>query len=436
MPTYRGCAVILLACMLGSSGCASWQKRRQLEAVARDWCYTIRASQVLPVYPLSEDVQPGDLYLVQLPIDRQQEAYRDSGFLPLDNLLARLEPNGYTAFYRDSFAIATGDVPKALVEGDGAGWARAPTAAFPSYAFSVKSGQGAKVAIPVNGVPVGLSLMNSDAANGSITIGDVRTYGVDTTSLFDDVTRWAREHSAFLAYFAPHDEKAFWVFSRKRTNYLRVVSRVYATRKVNVQLRDSSASSGQGDVGVPKTVDLLMARTDDNPDAASAQNYAANVEKLNSALGEALQKADTVAPGGTLKLVAASSRSVSLVEVFPKPLVIGYLGFDMAILEKGAIGPPIPTYAVLAEGARASEQPVGVYEESPSTTCIEAWLAAGGNRGEQKSRVKKLNDWWSSRNLPGFGTALITTKEFQQERAEFIAEMGISCEEPPSPGGP
>src|SRR4051812_48669153 len=81
------------------AGCTTTAtKNKQLEAVAKDWSMTIRASQVVPVYPLTEDLQPGDVFLVQLPVDRQQEAYKQKGFLPLDNLIARLRPAGYLGF--------------------------------------------------------------------------------------------------------------------------------------------------------------------------------------------------------------------------------------------------------------------------------------------------------------------------------------------------
>ena len=85
-----------------NSGCCT-SKKCQLEHVARDWCLTIRASQVIPVYPLTEDVQPGDVFLVQVPIDKQQDEYDQNGFLPLDNHIARINPDGYANFYRNSF---------------------------------------------------------------------------------------------------------------------------------------------------------------------------------------------------------------------------------------------------------------------------------------------------------------------------------------------
>jgi hypothetical protein len=53
----------LLAALL-ATGCARMQTRMmktELQEVAKRWCLTIRASQVVPVYPLTEDIQPGDI---------------------------------------------------------------------------------------------------------------------------------------------------------------------------------------------------------------------------------------------------------------------------------------------------------------------------------------------------------------------------------------
>ena len=83
---------IIKVCVAGAvlmlAGCGGLSRREQLHRVAKDWCETIRASQVIAVYPLTQDVQPGDIFLVQTPIDKQQQAYKADGFLPLDNHLA------------------------------------------------------------------------------------------------------------------------------------------------------------------------------------------------------------------------------------------------------------------------------------------------------------------------------------------------------------
>jgi len=63
----------------------------------------------MPVYPLTEDIQPGDIFMVQIPIDQQQRVFREKGYLPLDNHLARLGPSGYQRFYRDSFLAFNAD---------------------------------------------------------------------------------------------------------------------------------------------------------------------------------------------------------------------------------------------------------------------------------------------------------------------------------------
>ena len=71
---------ILLA--LAASGCARAVSDRELQRVARDWSMVIRASQIVPVYPLTEDLQPGDIFLVQVTVDEQAKTYRERGFLP------------------------------------------------------------------------------------------------------------------------------------------------------------------------------------------------------------------------------------------------------------------------------------------------------------------------------------------------------------------
>src|SRR5688572_30598370 len=78
---------------------------RQLERVAKDWCLSIRASQVIPVYPLTEDVQPGDVFLVQTPYEDQIKVYQSRGFLPLENLITRIPISGYEEFYAKRFGI-------------------------------------------------------------------------------------------------------------------------------------------------------------------------------------------------------------------------------------------------------------------------------------------------------------------------------------------
>ena len=63
----------------------------------------IRASQVIPVYPLTEDLQPGDVLLVRTPIEEQAKLYKKKGFLPLDQHLVRLYTKGSTNDFYDFY---------------------------------------------------------------------------------------------------------------------------------------------------------------------------------------------------------------------------------------------------------------------------------------------------------------------------------------------
>jgi hypothetical protein len=358
---------LLLLALVASSGCASYWKRKELTAVAKDWCLTIRASQVIPVYPLTEDVQPGDVFLVQVPVAQQQDAYKKKGFLPLDNHLTRLHPTNYTGFYGHSFLAQQTNplMPRDWIRPTGDGkpknWEPAPHTAFPSYSFSVKSGQGLNLAVPVQGVPVGLSLLNSDAADGTVTIKQARTMGVDILSLWEQLEGWAASHAKFLAPYASTD---------RQTNYLRIITRVYATGRMDVSLRDSSSQNAGLDVGAAKPVSLLFPQAplgDSNVVAAAAAGYTNGWSLLQEMLNKGAQAKDAAGnflPGGSLRLTGASARTVSLAEEFDPPVVFGYLAFDCAIGAAGQLHPPIPTQAHLDAKATIHRQRALDYNSS------------------------------------------------------------------------
>lgn len=278
----------VLALAASLAGC-QLSKQEQLENVAKDWCMTIRASQVIPVYPLTEDIHPGDVFLVQVPVDRQQEIYKKRGFLPLDNHLARIHPSGYEQFYNNSFLPERTDkqpnlMPRLWIRPDGTDeeWGNAPGAAFPTYTFQVNRSVGFNLALPISGVPVGLSLLGTDSAYGSVAIKESKTIGVDIVSLEQQLQTFAAENRAFLSSFGVAPDE-------RPRNFLRVITRVYSTGELDVQLSDARSVAAGGDIGVPRPVDNFIARTptsrDDVRDATN-QNYEQGLERLNSMLAD------------------------------------------------------------------------------------------------------------------------------------------------------
>jgi len=333
------------ACIWGGlvlvlTNCISTQQKRQLELVAKDWCLNIGASQVIPVYPLTEDIQPGDIFLVQVPIENQRNEYRGRGFLPLDNLIYRLNPRQYSKFYEKSFKVGNADKELPffwLNPGNKEAWNLAPLSCFPTYSFSVRQGGGLNLALPVQGIPVGLSLLGTNSAQCSVQIANARTYGIDILSLCDDVHSWERDNREFLRPYASTD---------KNQNYIRVINRVFLTGCIRITLQAEKSESAGVSGGIPKPVELLTPAIDKKePGSISMTEYKENFTKMSDMVNQAT-KTDA---GVTVKLVGASARLISMDEKFARPLVFGYLAFDMMIGYEGVLGPPIPTRAFLAE---------------------------------------------------------------------------------------
>ena len=397
--------LVALVC-LGLAGCdTAKSKSKQTARVAKDWSLVIRASQIIPVYPLTEDLLPGDVFVVQARIEDQVKLYEEKGFLPLDQLLVRLQPTNYPSFYLGAYGIAGHtNTPYHWKSAESShqthDLGEAPRAAFPSYSFTVAHGAGLNLALPVQGVPVALNLIGTANAHGAITIHDAFTYGIDMLSLREQVENWSREHSADLAELAP---------TGNRTNYLRVVSRVYLAGRVNISIFNDESAGVGGSAGVGKSVSALSLLPND---------AVANFNSTLGSLGTNVESASL--PGGSLKLVAASSRSVSLDEAFPKPLVIGYLGFDLPVLADGRLGPSVPTQARLNR-LRINATRVTFFGDDQNSTKIDRWLKSDPqNRG-------RLRIWLDEQGYNDHGvTNIIWGNQYADLRVKIVSHFRIN----------
>lgn len=330
-------AVLVVIVCTHLAGCAENKMRRQLEKVAKDWCMVMRASQVVPVYPLTEDLQPGDVFLVQAPVKDQVKVYEKRGFLPLDQMVTRLGSLTYKEFYGDAYWKGTyGETPHeraARAAGDQKlVTVRAPAAGFPTYSIEVQEAGGLKMAVPVKGVPVGVSLLGADRASASITISDAYTYACDWEQLLGALDTW------WNADPRPRVKDDLLEIRdgmcEDQPLYLRVVSRVYLTGRVIVTVVNTDVSGFGVDVGAAKPVTLLEL------DDRAAENYRRVVAAMSETINEGK-------PGGSLRVVAATHRSVTMDETFDRPLAVGYIGFDVPVLADGSLGTPVTTLGLL-----------------------------------------------------------------------------------------
>jgi hypothetical protein len=366
-------AIFAVSVTLTASSCTTQLRNEQLESVAKDWAMVIRASQVIPVYPLTEDLQPGDVLLVSTTIEDQAKLYKQKGFLPLDQHFVRLYSSGFKEFYNSRYGITDSIIPPAQWQlQDSTGihhWKVAPRAAFPTYQFSVVTGSGLNLAIPIQGVPVALGLMNSGKASGTVTIADAFTYGLDISRLTTVVEDWAFMNRKSLRSYAP---------SANRHHFLRVISRVYVTGQVSVTINNDEAMSGEMAGGADRPIELLGITK-----GATEKNYTDAIEAINKFVSDKL-------PGGKIKIATASSRSVTLNETFDRPLVIGYVGFDLPILEGGRLGSPISTLVQLTEGKSIPAQPVNHLYRLASISHMHAALT--GIKGPEAEQVRRELD--------------------------------------------
>lgn len=403
-PGRAAASTLSIALLWATAACGSTAgQQTQLERVARDWCQTIRASQILPAYPLTEDIQPGDVFVVPLPIARQAELFDEKGFLPLDQRVVRLHGLPFDRFYGDAYWKGT----YAGAPHDRPGWSEgspaAPRAAFPSYTFSVQRSAGLALALPLSSVPVGLGLLGADRARGSVTLNDAYTYGVDVTSVAPLLAAWAEDPAVRETLMRVATDSSDEVF-------LRIVTQVFLVRTLDVTVSRLSSGSAGLDAGAAPEIALmdLSALDVDDPAAAVAAHRIAM-----EALEDRISGLDA---GGGLRLAQASGRSISLRETFDRPLVVGYQAFDVKIFPSGDLSAPIPSFTTLASAAEGepiewSLEPLEVGLDMNSAL-LEAWLD-GSDRN-----ALALRQWL---NENGLDESTVLTMDFV-DGAAFAAQ--------------
>lgn len=358
--------------ILIANGCASNDAQKRVENVAKDWCNTIRGSQVIPVYPLTADLTVGDVFLVQTPISTQAKLYRQHGFLALDNHLFRLPITNFDSVYFNGYWTNTyrytphpfPSLPESSYIGTNAvtnTLADAPRVAFPTFTFQAKSSSGLSAAFPVEGIPIALNYLRSDNITGSVAISDARTYAADESYLRSNLITWAS--NPFIRGTLVATAKA----AAPTVVYLRVVSRIYLARAMQVSLFNASQSAGGARAGNTPDFALLgfptnTATSTSSNSTSSATNVAGTgtngglpISSMFAAMTNVLNQAQA---GGSAKYVLLGQSSVTMNQVFDQLLTVGYLGFDVPIYENGSLGSPIPTFQRLENNAGAWIRPV------------------------------------------------------------------------------
>ena len=353
---FNSAALLCIACIFFLAGCAS---HTQYEKVAKEWCTAIRASQMIPVYPLNQDIRPGDVYLVQNAIGQQAKEYKDKGFLSLDDLRTRLNVGPKTfkdQMYFDGYFKSGGEppfdyptltpttseiLPDAKTPISSALTVTpAPRVAFPSYSFTIKSGQGLSLGVPISAIPVALNFLGAQDASGTVTLANASTYQADHETIMEQLEEWVKKPRI------KQELKAACQYVGKEYVFLRVIKRVYLIGAVDVALERKDKYQGGLQAG------LAEQSTDTE---VSVAKFEENIKKQATLLKLLNGLAAQNKMGGVVNFNIATQRNVGLRESFDRPLVVGYLGMDVPFFEDGGLGSPIPTFERLQETAQLGD---------------------------------------------------------------------------------
>lgn len=347
----------------------------ELEGVAKSWSLTIRASQVIPVYPLSEDIQPGDVFLVPVSISEQARVYQEKGFLPTSQLLTRLDFLPYREFYKDSYWKGQySSAPHARPTPPNSRTI-APRAAFPSYTFTVDRSAGLQLALPIQGIPFGLGLMGAARATGTVTISDSYTYGIDISRVYEALSSWTQCGTSVRDTLSAMED------SSKSPIFLRAVTRVYLAKELDVSLANTESLGGGADAGQAQQINLPTLPSATAGDDDVVGTYAGSLEKL-------FEPFNGENPGGSFRFTQIDQRTVSMKQTFDRPLVVGFAGFDVKVLPGGNLSAPIPSFTVLASDLSPDKfsGPIPFTDDQGLSKAYENWLLedADANRGQMK----------------------------------------------------
>ena len=111
----------------------------------------------------------------------------------------------------------------------------------------------------------------------------------------------------------------------------------------------------------------------------------------------------------------ATNRSVSLVETFHRPLVIGYLASDFAINTSGTCASPVPTLGVLeGHGAPAGK---AIEYKGCDENCarLRPWIKQGANQ-------QKLETWLETKG-GGMAIADLLTGDYALLRQRVVLDL-------------
>jgi hypothetical protein len=358
-------------CIIGGllllvSGCISSRERGDaLADTGKQYCQSIRALNIFPVYPLNADLQVGDVFLVDQPIENETKIWNEKGFLPLPALFDRLDISNDT--WKKHYVPATfANIPSAIP-----GQTPAPGASFPEISIDLGRSGGIGAGMPIQGVAVSAQALGTDRVHLALKIGDAFNCGLPEARLMQLVHDWRERNVDRLRRLAPTPElDTDGANYHMHYRYLRVVSRVFYAKKITAGLTTERKAAGGFGVGNPPELKVP-------PATQPAEGLAINLHKPSTAPIGGAKTGLPLDVGATAQAELYRGTHVVINEEFETPRAVGLTAIDIPILYNGELGPrATPSVARIKQGGRMH-----------SATAVYRWLQ------EDPYAVEMLDKW-------------------------------------------
>ena len=174
--------------------------------------------------------------------------------------------------------------------------------------------------------------------------------------------------------------------------FLRVVTRVYLARSLDVSLTNDELLAGGADAGQSQGINLIdLSLNDPQRVDPVSDAYKKTLNTLSSAFNnpEAPGEDETAEiSGASVRFIQANRRTISMKQTFDRPMVIGFTGFDVKILSDGGLSVPIPSFMVLSGDIEVDHfkqrKPITFTDDEGLSDAYIRWLREAPDENRQQ----------------------------------------------------
>lgn len=349
---------------------------------AREWAQTVREYNITPVFPLREDVQIGDIFLLpDSPDELDRKVAAGDGFLAITTLHDSVDLSAWIKAHQDrrfSFPRIGGSrdfgstTDSSLVKVPACSGAdcnafavrdasRLRQVAFPDLELATFTGVEAQAIVPTAAFAGAAGFAYEAVDRVTLKVPAAESYGVPAAVVVNRLFQRIPDTTHVVACFdvTGAAQMARALRPEATAAFLRIPTEIYLARAIDMEIK-LSRSTGVGlNVAMPmpdgrerQALDALLAEltAGEKPDEPPEPALNLLSQPADPSKEEAVPRSDVPAdivakaaelkgmlkiqgsgPGAGLRVLNVSQGSVTLRRTFERPLVIGFRGVDAAI---------------------------------------------------------------------------------------------------------